>query len=197
MSQFERVTTLLVADPANARACDDAERFRGKRRRCIKYKASNRSAFSAGEQASRTSKPLPWEIRTGCARYCANIPTWFVPVAPTGLRRSPGQLFLSASGRSRTAEMEPIPTRSQPTEASSPLSTARRIGHAELVKMLLREGADPDARQEGGFTALHSAAQRNNAEMIQALLDFGADISSAPTMARLRPIWPAQRSRRC
>ena len=43
--------------------------------------------------------------------------------------------------------------------------------------MLLREGANPDAQQAGGFTALHAAAQHNNPEMIQALLDSGADIS--------------------
>ena len=43
--------------------------------------------------------------------------------------------------------------------------------------MLLREGANPDAQQQGGFTALHAAAQHNNAEMAKALLDAGADVS--------------------
>lgn len=57
------------------------------------------------------------------------------------------------------------------------INSAAASGNAELVKMLLREGADPDAQQEGGFTALHSAAHNNNVEMVQALLDAGADVS--------------------
>jgi uncharacterized protein len=57
------------------------------------------------------------------------------------------------------------------------INSAAASGNAELVKLLLREGANPDAQQEGGFTALHAAAQHNNAEMVQALLDAGADVS--------------------
>lgn len=57
------------------------------------------------------------------------------------------------------------------------INSAAASGNAELVKLLLREGANPDAQQEGGFTALHAAAQHNNAEMVQALLDAGADAS--------------------
>lgn len=57
------------------------------------------------------------------------------------------------------------------------INSAAASGNADLVKLLLREGANPDAQQEGGFTALHAAAQHNNAEMVQALLDAGADAS--------------------
>ncbi len=57
------------------------------------------------------------------------------------------------------------------------INSAAASGNAEVVKMLLREGANPDAQQEGGFTALHAAAQHNNAEMVQALRDAGADVS--------------------
>lgn len=57
------------------------------------------------------------------------------------------------------------------------INSAAASSNAELVKMLLREGANPDSQQAGGFTALHAAAQHNNTEMIQALLDGGADVS--------------------
>jgi ankyrin repeat protein len=57
------------------------------------------------------------------------------------------------------------------------INSAAASNNAELVKMLLREGANPDSQQAGGFTALHAAAQHNNAEMVQALLDSGADAS--------------------
>jgi ankyrin repeat protein len=57
------------------------------------------------------------------------------------------------------------------------INSAAASGNADLVKMLLREGANPDAQQEGGYTALHAAAQHNNVEMVKALLDAGADPS--------------------
>ncbi len=57
------------------------------------------------------------------------------------------------------------------------LNSAAASNNVEVVKTLLRAGANPDAQQHGGFTALHAAAQHNNVEMIQALLDAGADAS--------------------
>ena len=57
------------------------------------------------------------------------------------------------------------------------LNSAAASNNVELVKMLLLAGANPDAQQHGGFTALHAAAQHNNAKMVQALLDAGADTS--------------------
>jgi ankyrin repeat protein len=57
------------------------------------------------------------------------------------------------------------------------INSAAASGNADLVKMLLREGANPDAQQEGGYTALHAAAQHDNVEMVKALLDAGADPS--------------------
>jgi len=57
------------------------------------------------------------------------------------------------------------------------INSAAASGNAEIVRMLLREGANPDAQQEGGYTALHAAAQHNNADMTKALLDAGANTS--------------------
>lgn len=57
------------------------------------------------------------------------------------------------------------------------INSAAASGNAEIVKMLLQEGANPDSQQEGGYTALHSAAHNNNVEMVRALIEAGADIS--------------------
>ena len=57
------------------------------------------------------------------------------------------------------------------------INSAAASGNAAVVQMLLRDGANPDAQQEGGFTALHAAAQHNHVEMVRALLEAGADAS--------------------
>jgi ankyrin repeat protein len=55
------------------------------------------------------------------------------------------------------------------------INSAAASGRADLVKLVLRAGADPNARQQMGYTALHAAAAHDNMEMAQALLDAGAD----------------------
>jgi uncharacterized protein len=55
------------------------------------------------------------------------------------------------------------------------INSAAASGRADLVKMVLRAGANPNARQRMGYTALHAAAAHDDLEMAQALLDAGAD----------------------
>jgi uncharacterized protein len=57
------------------------------------------------------------------------------------------------------------------------INSAAASGRSDLVKMVLQAGADPNARQMAGYTALHAAAAHDNVEMAQALLDAGADPS--------------------
>ena len=56
-----------------------------------------------------------------------------------------------------------------------PLHTAAFVRNAELGRMLLEAGADPNSQAEGGFTALHSAAQNGDLAFARLLLDHGAD----------------------
>ncbi len=57
------------------------------------------------------------------------------------------------------------------------INSAAASGRADLVKMVLRAGADPNARQMMGYTALHAAAALDSVEMVEALLQAGADPS--------------------
>lgn len=45
----------------------------------------------------------------------------------------------------------------------------------EMARLLVEAGADVNARQHGGYTALHSAAQHGSIPLIDLLLDAGAD----------------------
>src|SRR6267378_6289473 len=51
-------------------------------------------------------------------------------------------------------------------------AVARR--DAEIVKMLLEAGAEPNARQERGFAPLHDAAANGHAALVELLLKHGA-----------------------
>jgi ankyrin repeat protein len=60
-----------------------------------------------------------------------------------------------------------------------PLGTAAFVRSAPLARLLLDSGADVNGRGEGGFTALHSAAQSGAEALARLLLEGGAD----PTLA--------------
>ena len=55
------------------------------------------------------------------------------------------------------------------------INAAAASRNTEVVKLVLRAGANPDAQQTSGYTALHSAATTNNVDMVYALLKAGAD----------------------
>lgn len=60
----------------------------------------------------------------------------------------------------------------------TPLHAATSRGDAAMVKTLLERGADPDARQQGGWTSLHNAAAQGNVEIVRLLRAKGADVSA-------------------
>jgi uncharacterized protein len=70
----------------------------------------------------------------------------------------------------------------------SATTLAAHSGFRDLVEFLLEKGADPNAAPNG-FTALHEAIMRRDAEMVAALLDHGAD-ANAP----LKTWTPTRRS---
>jgi uncharacterized protein len=57
----------------------------------------------------------------------------------------------------------------------APVGTAAFVRSVPLARLLLDAGADPNGGEEGGFTALHSAAQSGDAPLVRLLVERGAD----------------------
>ncbi len=57
----------------------------------------------------------------------------------------------------------------------APVHSAATVQDHATMRLLLERGADPNARQQMGYTALHSAASRGDVEMAKLLLAHGAD----------------------
>jgi ankyrin repeat protein len=60
-----------------------------------------------------------------------------------------------------------------------PLHAALVQGNRRVVELLLDAGADVNARQHNGWTALQAAAQHGNADLVALLLARGADPAQA------------------
>jgi ankyrin repeat protein len=57
------------------------------------------------------------------------------------------------------------------------LNNLVRWGQFKQAADLLRRGASPNLTDAQGWTALHQAVSRGNANMLRALLDAGADVT--------------------
>jgi uncharacterized protein len=57
------------------------------------------------------------------------------------------------------------------------LQSAAAAGHTKIVELLLKHKADPNIREQGGYTPLHAAAQNGDRQTIRALLYGGADLA--------------------
>jgi uncharacterized protein len=60
---------------------------------------------------------------------------------------------------------------------AAPIHSAAAGLYSKIVKMLLDLGAEPNLREQGGFTPLHVAAQNDDVDTIRFLLLGGADLS--------------------
>jgi ankyrin repeat protein len=60
----------------------------------------------------------------------------------------------------------------------APVHAAATVRDRATMRLLLEHGADPNARQQIGFTPFHSAASRGDIEMAKLLIEFGADASA-------------------
>jgi ankyrin repeat protein len=69
----------------------------------------------------------------------------------------------------------PINSHSNNSLKAAPIQSATAGRHRKVVKMLLDNRADPNIREQGGYTPLHAAAQNGDEEMIRTLLFGGAD----------------------
>ena len=60
---------------------------------------------------------------------------------------------------------------------NKPLHGATYLNRSEVVRYLLERGADPNSRDNAGFTALHLAVGNGWVECARALLESGAEVN--------------------
>lgn len=70
------------------------------------------------------------------------------------------------------------------------LIQAVRDGRLDVARARLDHGADPNARQGDGATALHHAAHRNDLDAVRLLIDAGATVGAANELGAT-PLWLA------
>ena len=63
-------------------------------------------------------------------------------------------------------------------EDVSALHLAAQFSSASVVKVILKSGADINARDSYQQTPLHYAAQHNNVEVVRMLIERGANVSA-------------------
>ena len=68
------------------------------------------------------------------------------------------------------------------------LLDATKRGDVAAVRSLLNEGADPNAAQGDGLSALHLAAQGGNLEIVEVLLTAGAEIGAKTRIGDYTPL---------
>jgi len=73
----------------------------------------------------------------------------------------------------------------------APIHSACAISNFEIAKLLIKSGADVNAKQMQDFTPLHSAAHNGQTELAQLLIDNGVDIN-ARTANGETPLFIAQ-----
>jgi putative aminopeptidase FrvX len=73
------------------------------------------------------------------------------------------------------------------------LQRAAAVGNKEVAELLLSYGANPNARDSGGLSALHYAATNDHKEMVELLIAKGADVNAKDASANT-PLCNAVRS---
>ena len=77
---------------------------------------------------------------------------------------------------------------------SAPVADAAMQGNRDAVRSLLKQAADVNAAQGDGMTALHWAATKNDAELVQTLLFAGANVRATTRIGSYTPLIVAAKS---
>ncbi|MBI4485168.1 MAG: ankyrin repeat domain-containing protein, partial [Acidobacteria bacterium] len=78
--------------------------------------------------------------------------------------------------------------------ASSPVADASMNGDVEALRSLLKQGADVNAAQADGMSALHWAADRGDAALAEMLVYAGASTSAVTRIGQYTPLHIASRA---
>jgi len=80
------------------------------------------------------------------------------------------------------------------TPPEAPVADAAMTGNLEAVRGLLRQGADVNAAQGDGMTALHWAAERGQIEMVEILLYAGGRVDAVTRIGHYTPLHLASKA---
>lgn len=83
-----------------------------------------------------------------------------------------------------------------PSLTSSAVADVARVGDADSVRALLQRGADVNAAQGDGMTALHWAAERGDVALAGMLVQAGANVESVTRVGQHTPLHVAARNGR-
>lgn len=89
-----------------------------------------------------------------------------------------------------------VTSRYEPFKLSA-LDVAASLGKVDILRILIRHGADANARHPNGMTVLHTAAFNNSTDVIKVLLEVGADVEVRDAVAGSTPLYGAAQSCSC
>ncbi|PNH07523.1 Death-associated protein kinase 1 [Tetrabaena socialis] len=136
------------------------------------YGMTHEQADAAGMQTGNAQPPTP----PGPLRRS--------DLAPRPARTADECALLATAKEGRLLEVEQLlsdPAANpnvQDVEGYTALHCASTEGRTEVVKALLRAGADVAAKRKEGYTALHLASQNGCLGAVEALLQAGADVAA-------------------
>src|SRR5438309_6637798 len=70
----------------------------------------------------------------------------------------------------------------------APVADAAMAGNKDAVRTLLKQAADVNAAQGDGMTALHWAAMKDDADLVQTLLFAGANVRATTRIGSYTPL---------
>ena len=92
------------------------------------------------------------------------------------------------------APSSPVAEMAVRANPDSPVADAAQRGDLAAVRLLLRDGADVNAAQGDGMTALHWAAERGSRELAEVLLYAGARVDAGTRIGHYTPLHLAARA---
>lgn len=126
----------------------------------------------AGEWVAARSREVVAEQKKAGGADAGEGNTW-AQSATTAVTKNDAKWLAKLLAKEDEAE-GPRPPLVDPASQSPLLTIAAVYGHVDVAKQLIDHGADVDALDAGGRTAMHAAAFLGEAEIVELLLDRGA-----------------------